>query len=33
MKNKIKVPLNMIRAPGTYEKSTTLGEDLKTMGS
>ena len=28
MKNKIKVPLNMIRAPGTYEKSTTLGEEV-----
>ena len=28
MKNQIKVPLNMIRAAGTYEKSTTLGEEV-----
>ena len=28
MENQIKVPLNMIRAAGTYEKSTTLGEEV-----
>ena len=26
MKNQIKVPLNMIRAAGTYEKSTIFGD-------
>jgi len=28
VENQIKVPLNMIRAAGTYEKSTTLGEEV-----
>jgi len=28
MENQIKASLNMIRAAGTYEKSTTLGEEV-----
>ena len=33
MKNQIKVPLNMILATGTYEKSTTLGEEANAIVS